>query len=173
MRAQKVLGLVCLVVLALPMLASAEIYKWKDKNGVMRYSDTPPSSKMKVDTLRGKSVSKPETKATPQGVNETAAPAESNPKIDKRFVDRPNPEADAKRLRARNAEAEKRNKEEEKRNAKLNIENCKAARANYANLKVGGRIYKTNENGDREYYGEDELNAQKATAQAEMRKYCN
>jgi len=173
MKAQNILSLVCLVTLALPMLVSAEIYKWKDENGVMRYSDTPPSSKMKVDTIRGKSVKKPKGKVIPRGANVKPSTKGSNAKVDKRFVDSTDPEADAARLRARNAEAEKRNKEEEKRNAKLKKENCKAARSNYASFKQGGRIYKTNENGEREYYGENELNAQKATAQAEMRNYCN
>ncbi|HLD10422.1 MAG TPA: DUF4124 domain-containing protein, partial [Methylophilaceae bacterium] len=30
--------------MALPIAGNAEVYKWKDKDGVTRYSDTPPPS---------------------------------------------------------------------------------------------------------------------------------
>ena len=37
--------LLCMVLL--PAIANAEIYKWKDKDGVTRYSDVPPPSNIK------------------------------------------------------------------------------------------------------------------------------
>jgi hypothetical protein len=49
--------LLCLALL--PLMASAEIYKWKDKDGVTRYSDVPPPSNIKQESIHGKSVVKP------------------------------------------------------------------------------------------------------------------
>lgn len=171
MKVQKILGLVCFLVLASPILAGAEIYKWKDKNGVTRYSDTPPSSKVKVDTLKGKSVSKPaEVKEMPQGANETAA-QQKRPSLE--FKDPPvDTERQAAKIRARNAEIEKKNNLINEKEAKANKESCAAAKSNYAAYKQGGRLYKTDENGGREYYGEAELNAQQAKEEAKIRKYC-
>lgn len=48
------LRILLLCVVLLPTLASAEIYKWKDKDGVVRYSDVPPPSNVKQEPLYGK-----------------------------------------------------------------------------------------------------------------------
>jgi len=170
MKAKKILGLFCLVTLALPLLASAEIYKWKDKNGVTRYSDSPPQADIKIDTLKGKSINRP----APQNVGEEKSNTGSYEKAVSDSVenDRENDDREAAKMRARNAESEKRNRLEKEKNAKLNKENCKAAKANYATFKQGGRIYKTKANGEREYYGDDEMKTQKNKAQAEIRKFC-
>ena len=49
--------LLCLAIL--PTLAAAEIYKWKDSNGTIRYSDVPPPSNVKQEPMRGKKPPKP------------------------------------------------------------------------------------------------------------------
>ncbi|MDG1097480.1 MAG: DUF4124 domain-containing protein [Methylophilaceae bacterium] len=43
MKLKQLMYLGLMVALATPMLVDAQIYKWKDKNGVTRYSDTPPT----------------------------------------------------------------------------------------------------------------------------------
>ncbi|MBX9704806.1 MAG: DUF4124 domain-containing protein, partial [Gammaproteobacteria bacterium] len=53
------LRILLLCVVLLPTLASAEIYKWKDKDGVVRYSDVPPPSNVKQEPLYGKKIAKP------------------------------------------------------------------------------------------------------------------
>lgn len=45
MKLKQLIYLAIMIILATPMLADAQIYKWKDKNGVTRYSDTPPTGK--------------------------------------------------------------------------------------------------------------------------------
>ena len=53
MKLQNLLCVMC-VLIALPMLANAEIYKWKDKDGTVRYTDTPPPSNIKQESIGGK-----------------------------------------------------------------------------------------------------------------------
>lgn len=170
MKLHQLLYTVIAASLALPLTAGAEIYKWKDKDGVVRYSDTPPPSNIKQEPIGKKKVAKPVESAPANDSN--AAPAAVNTqKSDRReMVD---PENEAARLRQRNAEIEKNNKQERESQAKLNEENCKAARANHATYAQGGRVYKTNETGEREYMDDKELQEGARKAQAEIDEYCN
>ena len=47
------LTLPLVIALVFPVLADAQIYKWKDKNGVTRYSVTRPTDTLKVDGIGG------------------------------------------------------------------------------------------------------------------------
>ena len=146
------------------MLASAashaEIYKWKDKNGVIRYSDIPPPSNVPHESLGKKGATAP----TPVEIAPTAqpgAPAQQTPEEAPSDANAKN-EEEAARKKAEAAEAELRQKQE----------NCATAKANLANFKQGGRVYKMNEKGEREYMGEADLAAGLEKAQAEVDKYC-
>lgn len=182
MKVQQILYSVFVIALALPMLANAEIYKWKDKNGVMRYSDTPPPASTKVDTLGKKNTVKPvpvQAEEPAVGLKlsgesaDAAAPEVKKPKMPSDMKDPPpDPELEAAKLRAQNAEIEKKNKLEKEKQAKADAENCKAARANFQSYAQGGRIYKINENGERVFEDDAGLAAGKAKAQAEIQQYC-
>ena len=52
------LVLVMLALSATAMSSQAEIYKWKDKNGATRYSDTPPPSNIKQEAIGKKKAGK-------------------------------------------------------------------------------------------------------------------
>lgn len=179
MKVKQIICTVCILALAIPMVASAEIYKWKDKDGVMRYSDTPPPGRANVDTLGKTGAAKKAqpvvteateaSEAAPKATSEGEVPTKfKEPAFDKKV----DAEAEAERIRAQNAEAEKKNKLEKEKQAEINAENCKAARANYQSYAQGGRIYKMNEKGEREYMDDAGLKAGKAQAQAEINKYC-
>ena len=45
---QRLVLIVCLVVLALPVAACADIYRWVDANGVMHFSNEPPPAGARV-----------------------------------------------------------------------------------------------------------------------------
>ncbi len=156
MKVHQLLCLMCAVALALPMVANAQVYKWADKNGKVHYTDTPPPSNVKTKML-GKEKTKPV-------VNTTSSPSEE--------VARDKFEEEAAKLRQRNAEIEKNNKREQEAQAKLDVENCAAARANYQTYAQGGRIYRTLENGEREYLSDDGLDTGKRDAQNEIDEYC-
>jgi hypothetical protein len=173
MKVQQILYSVCMIALALPMVANAEIYKWKDKNGVMRYSDTPPPASIKADTLGKKSNVKPVQSDEEPAVGLKLTNESGAPKLPSEIIDPPpDPQMEAAKLRAQNAEAEKRNKLEKENQAKIDAENCKSARANLQSHTQGGRIYKMNEKGEREYMDEAGFEAGRAKAQADIQLYC-
>lgn len=150
-----------------PAVSQAEIYKWKDKNGVVRYSDIPPPSNVPHKSLGKKAVKPPTAVEAPAAAALEGAPVpdsgvQQTPEEVTPDAEVQRQEAEAARKQAEAAEAEQRAKQE----------NCTTARANLANFEQGGRVYKMNENGEREYLGDDDLAAGKADAQAEVDKYC-
>lgn len=163
--------LALMMFITAPLLSHAEIYKWKDKDGSTRYTDTPPPSNVKQEAIGGKK--KP---VTPTG-KEALAPVENVQKTSPAMKDpprvSPNAADEAAAERQRNAEAEKRNKQEKEAEAKRKAENCKAAKANYETYTQGGRVYKMNEKGEREYMGDNDLQAGKEQAQREINENCN
>ncbi len=157
MKIKQLFYVALMMALATPMLVDAQIYKWKDKNGVTRYSDTPPTGNAKVDKIGKASTGKPKVKP--------AVDPKTQENIERA-------EDEAARLRARNAEIEKRNAEEKAAQAKVKAQNCRAAKADYATFSQGGRIYQMNENGEREYFDDAGLAQRKAQAEAQIRQYC-
>ncbi len=150
-------------------LSQAEIYKWKDKDGKMRYSDTPPPSNVKQESMSGKK------KVTAPTGNAPLAPVDANAPPAK-MADIPeapiSPEDAAALQRQQNAESDKRNKEEKELQAKLKTENCSAAKANMQTYTQGGRVYKMNEKGEREYMDESGFKAGREKAQQEINENC-
>ncbi len=159
------------VLTSISGLSQAEIYKWKDKDGRVRYSDTPPPSNVKQEAIMGKK--KP---AEPTG-REPLAPvdkASTTPvaEIPKNSEPPVNPEDLAAEKRQQAAEAEKNNKQEKEAEAKRKAENCSAAKANMETYTQGGRVYKMNEKGERQYMDESDFKAGKEQAQQEINENC-
>jgi Domain of unknown function (DUF4124) len=165
--------MLCALLLALPSLGNAEIYKWKDKNGTTRYSDTPPPSNIKQEAIGSKKLAKPAAQvpaapvANEQPSSEVKEAAKDSPPVPG------SADEEAAALRQRNAEAEKNNKQEKETEAQRKAENCKVAKARYETFKQGGRVYKINEKGEREYMGDKDLQEGKAQAQQEINENCN
>lgn len=157
-----------LIASALP--AQAEIYKWEDKNGTVRYTDTPPPAGAKPLSTIGKKVTPPANQQPVTSTNATTNATEPSPKVDK--VDGSSPEALAKKKRELE-EVAKKNKAELDAQAKKREQNCATARTNYQTYSQGGRIYKTNENGERVYVDESDLAQGAAQAQRDMQEYCS
>lgn len=169
--------IVCVSLLvALPGLSQAQIYKWKDKDGNTRYSDTPPPSNVKLQNIGTKKVPTPTGKEPLSAVTQTAAPQAAQPVTSKEIImEAPikSPEDAAAEQRQVNAEAEKKNKQEKESQAKLKAENCMAAKANLASYAQGGRVYKMNDKGEREYMDDNDLKRGADKARGEVAQYCN
>ena len=151
-------------------LIHAEIYKWKDKNGVIRYSDMPPPSNIKQESISGKKKAVQATGQAPLTPVETAPAVPAN-------VKKPNPaplsvEEEAAEKRQRDAEINKKNKQEKELEAKRKEENCSSAKSNMETFTQGGRVYKMNERGEREYMDNKDFKAGKEKAQQEMNENC-
>jgi hypothetical protein len=185
--------LLCAVLL--PTLAMAEIYKWKDKSGVVRYSDVPPPSNVKQEKMYGKKVPKPTGLAPLAAVEGDASAAANRDKAstaakdkvlnDKAVTDKtkavdgkskevkaqPSKE-EAALKRAKDAEQQKMADEQKKAEFETKQANCTAAKQNLATFTNGGRISKTDENGKKEYLGDADISQGKADAQRDVDKYC-
>lgn len=193
------LRILLLCAVLLPTLATAEIYKWKDKNGAVRYSDVPPPSNVKQETMYGKKIPKPTGLAPLATVEGDATAAASRDKAstvakdkvlnDKAGADKTKTEgkvADSKSKeekappskeeaalkRAKDAEQQKKADEQKKAELEVKQSNCTAAKQNLATFTNGGRISKTDENGKKEYLGDADISSGKADAQRDVEKYC-
>lgn len=165
--------MLCALLLALPSLGNAEIYKWRDKNGSIRYSDTPPPSNIKQEAIGGKRALKPTAQAPVAPVaNEQPAPADKEAAKDSPPVPG-SADEEAATKRQSNAEAEKNNKLEKEKQEAARAENCKAAKSNLASYEQGGRVYKMNEKGEREYLDENDFKAGREKATQEINENCN
>lgn len=141
------------VLVALPIATHAEIYKWKDKDGAVRYSDVPPASNIPHETLSGKNA-----------VPAAAAPAVSSPAT---------PNADEAAIkRQQGAEQEKAQQQARDSEQAVKKQNCMNAQTNMQKYKVGGRIMKVNEKGEREYLSDAEIKQGLEQAQKEIEQFC-
>ena len=173
----KLLWMMLSVLVALPIAANAEVYKWKDKDGVTRYSDTPPPSNIQKLPVNGK---KPAS-ATPAAI----VPTEGEEGGAQATVVAPPPvsAADAKKKPAaslegdaikRQQQAEEEKKKAELKEAELKIkqQNCSNAKINFNTYKQGGRIRKMNESGEREYLSDADIASGLEQAQKDVSESC-
>lgn len=171
------LRILLLCMMILPMLANAEIYKWKDKDGKIRYSDVPPPSNTQTESLYGKKIPRPTAQPPLKPVESDATVAANKQKeIDKaggKETDKPLSKEEAAAKRAKDAEQQKKVDEAKAEEQKFKEENCKAAQTNLKTYQVGGRIAKTNEKGERENLGDADILKAMGEAQKDVEKFCN
>lgn len=154
------IGTSLLLLLLLPLMASAQMYKWKDKNGVTQYSDTPPPS-MNVEELKLKNAP-----PKPAAKESEAAAKKSAPKPGDKL------DQDATK---RQVDAENRKREEEAKEAERKVReaNCSSAKVNHNTYKQGGRIIKNDEAGARRYLGDEEIAKGLEDAKQSIEKNCD
>jgi hypothetical protein len=151
-------------VSALPAMAQ---WKWKDANGSVQYSDSPPPSNVKeADILQrpnaARRASVPTTSVAPAPV--ASAPATSSaPKVDKELEDR--------KKKQDELEAAKK-KEVEQKNAALRKDNCTQARNYMKSLEDGMRISRTTSAGEREILDDAGRAAEVKRTQAIIKSDC-
>lgn len=169
------LRMILLCMMMLPLLASAEIYKWKDKEGKVRYSDVPPASNMRAESLYGNKIPKPTGQPPLAKVEGDATVAANKQKeIDKAGGKEVAPltKEEAAAKRAKDAEEKKKADNSSAESEKIKQENCKAAKNQLTNYTVGGRLTKINEKGEREYMSDADIASAKGAAQVDIEKYC-
>ena len=129
--------------------AGAQTYKWTDADGKIHYSDQPPPANAKEEgTLKPLKPSAPTTSASPSASDKSATTAKP-----KTYVEQ---EAE---FRKRQVEAAEREAEDKKKaaDAAEKKQNCVLARAQLQNLQSGGRITRTNAQGEREYLSDAQI----------------
>jgi len=167
-RSKLLIALGVLLVTALPV--QAEIYKWVDKDGTVKYTDTPPPGGTKPLSTIGKKVVKPAASPAVEVPKESSMAVPAQAKAEKK--EDLSAEAQAKKKKEIE-DIEKKNKAELEAQAKKKQMNCTTARANYQTYSQGGRVYRTNEKGEREYVDDKGLAEGAAQAQRDMQEYCS
>ena len=134
--------------LALAPLASAQLYKYVDKDGKTVYTDQPPPG------------------AETKQMNVPSSPAGSTP--GKSYVQQ---DKELQKARDKAREGDKKSEEKEAR-ARAEAERCDSAKAAYAQYQLGGRITKMNEKGEKIFLGDDEIDAARERAKQQVDQYC-
>lgn len=140
--------IICLAaMLAMAPFASAQqLYKYVDKNGRTVYSDQPPVN------IESKQIS---ANVSTAGNNKTAV------------------EKDKELEKGRKETREKQEKAEKaERIAKDQDQRCQQARQNKQSVAEGGRLYKYNDKGEREFMSDDEIAAAQQRAQRDVDEAC-
>lgn len=130
---------------------AAQVYKWVDENGQTQFSQFPPTNEQQ----------------SADQVNIKTQPA-ANPKAAEKLNN-----MRQKLLESsveRNTQSEKDKEDEEK--AKRMAENCEKAKQQLRDLENNGRIYKTQEDGERYWYSEQERDGLIKKAKGQVDKFC-
>jgi hypothetical protein len=147
-------GILLIGLMSLPAMGEdAVIYKWVDKDGVTGYGSLPPSET--------------DSEATRVRVQRTDKAALQSKR------ERQSNLSQAKNVRKQNAaqEANEAN-QDRKDNAAEQAENCDVARDRVERYNTAYRLFKTDENGERVYLTDEELDATRANAMGEVNKWC-
>ena len=140
-----VLALACAVV----PLASAELYKYVDKNGKTVYSDTPP----------------PGVDAKPLHVSPSSGGGGGAPK--------PAVTLDKELEKGRELAKDREKKADvEEKNAKIAEQRCQQARENLQAYTDGGRLFKYDAKGERQFLTDEEIEAARVAAQKDVDESC-
>ena len=153
--------LLVLAAMALAAAASAQTYKWVDKNGKVQYGDTPPGDASSVTRLKTPSggaapAAAPEGKKDATAAKDKALTPEQA--FQKRQQDREKTEQTAEKERA---------KVEEKR------ANCETAQSNLRQLQSGQRMWTVNAAGERVFVDDDQRAREADRAQQAVSRWCS
>lgn len=135
--------------------AQAAISKWVDKDGRIHYSDHPPPSGVKQQTLRSDSDT-----AVVSGVSAPATP--------KTLAER---EAELKKAQKAKKEAADR-EAQQKAAAEAKQANCETSRQNLRGLQDGMRMMEINASGERSYLSDEQRQQRLAKSQQDVNTYC-
>lgn len=145
-------------ILAMPIAANAQIYKWKDKDGSVRYSDTPPPGNTQYESLGGR---KPASEASlldaPATKTNPASPVANGTEA--------KPKETPEQIKAK--------QDTDAENLKIKQQNCATARANLQTYEQGGRISRMNSEGEREYFDDEALAKGAEQARQDVAEFCN
>lgn len=140
------------IVLTSATAYSAQVYKWVDENGQTQFSQFPPTTQQKQQAEQVNIKVQP---AADSGANQRLQ--DMRQKLLEDSVDR-------------NTQSEK--DKEDAKEAERMAENCKKAQQQLRDIQNNGRIYKTQEDGERYWYSEKEREGLIQKAKDQVSKYC-
>ena len=156
-----------LFALALATSAAAQAYKWVDKDGKVRYGDTPPPG-VKATPLKGASPAPAPARPAPSADAKKDAAKDVAGKKDEKPL---TPEAAFRKRQQEREEAEKK-AEKERADAATKRQNCDSAQLNLRTLQSGQRVTVTDASGERAYMDDAQRQQAIARAQASVNEWC-
>jgi len=156
-----VLGL----MLAFAAAASAQLYRWVDKDGKVRYGDAPPPG------VKSRMLGSPPS-ATPPAAGDDAAKDDAAKDARKGPL---TPAEQEQAFRKRQMEARKAQEKEDlaRKDSEARQANCARARESLANYESGQRVARTNAQGERYYLDDDTRVAEAAKARQAVNDWCS
>jgi hypothetical protein len=153
------------VMFAFAATASAQMYRWVDKDGRVHYTSTPPPPGVKSRTLRAPSASAPAAAPDDAAKDTGAKDAAKGPLT---------PAEQEQEFRKRQLEAQKAREKETlaAKEAEAKQENCARARGALATLESGQRISRTDAQGERNYLDDDARARETEAARQAVRDWC-
>jgi hypothetical protein len=168
-KMNKLLWMMLSGLMVLPISSHADVYKWKDKDGVTRYSDTPPPSNVEQLPITGKKAPAPRRTEPQPG----AAPASPVTPAANSDAKKPAASLQGEAIKRQQiADEDKKKTEQAEAEQKVKQQNCATAKANLQNYQQGGRIYKMNEQGERQFMGDADIAQNLEQAKQEVQEYC-
>ncbi|MDR0564748.1 MAG: DUF4124 domain-containing protein [Azoarcus sp.] len=157
--------------------AYGEIYKWKDKDGKVHFSDMPPTGQSVVPMQKPKKKPQPnQYEAEPEDAEavEEGLPADTKKAAEPAPVPKTQAERDEEFRKRRAAAAEAKEKaDKEAADAARRKEECRRARAQYAVLSSGQRVARPSEEGGRVFLDDKSRAAEIERAQELVSKLCD
>jgi hypothetical protein len=144
--------------------AAAQMYKWVDKDGRIRYGDTPPPG-AKVTSIKAPSSGAASPPSAPAAASKNAKDGRNGPMT---------PAEQEQDYRKRQSEARKEaDKAAAEQRAKSELsEGCARTREYLGMLQSGQRIARVNPQGERYYLDESQVAAEIAKAQQSVQEAC-
>lgn len=162
----KRLSVAIMLSLCMVLPATAQLYKWVDADGTVKYSDKPPPSNVKTEKLRipARAPDAPAAPADKEGAPKDASKAGPLSTAEKE---------QAFRKRQSEAAKEQEKQAQKDKQAADRAENCRRAKAALANLELGGRQSRVNEKGERVFLDEQQIANETARARQDAAAACN
>jgi hypothetical protein len=132
--------------------AASEIYKWVDEDGNAQYGDRPTEGAIRLTSLESR----------PTDYNQVQQ------SVDARY-EREKAADDAAEERA----TERRSKEESVAQAEERAGQCQTFRGRLEKMVMSRRLYREDENGERDYLNEDEMQSARDRVQSQIEEYCS
>lgn len=135
-------------------LASADIYRWQDADGVTHYTDTPP-----------------------EGIPSTRISVDSRP-TDKARISNAQAQARGKQqaqllIEQEEMATEKEGAAQAAKQAEERAQACAQARQRLETYNNSRRLYRELENGERQWYSEEEVALARENAQKAVEEFCD
>ena len=145
---------ITLAGLLISAIASADIYRWLDADGVTQYTDTPPEG---IESTLVSVDSRPTDKA-----RISTAQAQARGKQQAQFL-----------IEQEEMIGQQENASEAAKQAEQRAQACSQARQRQETYNNSRRLYRELENGEREWYSEEEVAMARENAQKAVKEFCD